>query len=83
MNSQNLITNTTSFLNFALNIRPRRNRKSPWIRELLAENDLTPRDLIMPFFVIDGENKTAKLLPTSFPISTIATLIYGRASSII
>ncbi len=69
MNSQNLMTNTTSFLNFALNIRPRRNRKSPWIRELLAENDLTPRDLIMPFFVIDGENKkeAIKTLPDSSP----------------
>ncbi len=39
------------------NIRLRRNRKSPWIRELLAETQLRSSDLIMPFFVIDGKNK--------------------------
>ncbi len=38
-------------------IRLRRNRKAPWIRELLAENRLHSSDLIMPFFVIDGKNK--------------------------
>jgi len=42
---------------FPQNIRPRRNRQSNWIRELLAETSIDSSDLIMPFFVIEGENK--------------------------
>jgi porphobilinogen synthase len=38
-------------------IRPRRNRSSSWIRNLVSENNLSPSDLIMPFFVIEGTNK--------------------------
>ena len=36
--------------------RPRRNRKSATIRSLVRETRLTPEQLIMPFFIIDGEN---------------------------
>jgi porphobilinogen synthase len=38
-------------------VRMRRNRKSGWSRRLVAENVLTPADLIWPMFVIEGENK--------------------------
>ena len=38
-------------------VRMRRLRKSAWIRDLLAENTLLPKDLIQPFFVIEGKNK--------------------------
>ncbi len=57
--------------NSFLNIRPRRNRKSPWIRELVAETQLSPSDLIMPFFVIDGKNKkeAIKTLPGQYRFS--------------
>jgi len=34
----------------------RRNRKAPWSRRLVAENILTPDDLIWPIFVVDGKN---------------------------
>ncbi len=37
--------------------RPRRLRQAPWMRALLAENVLTPADLIWPCFVIDGEDR--------------------------
>jgi porphobilinogen synthase len=37
--------------------RPRRLRKSANIRNLIAENTLTTRDLIYPLFIIEGENK--------------------------
>ena len=37
--------------------RPRRNRVSESIRNLVRENALTTSDLIMPLFVIDGQNK--------------------------
>lgn len=40
-----------------LNIsRPRRNRKSPAIRNLIRETHLSPHDLIAPLFVIEGSN---------------------------
>ena len=35
--------------------RPRRNRRSPGIRRLVRETAVTPADLILPLFVIDGE----------------------------
>lgn len=34
----------------------RRNRRTPWLRRLVAENTLTTDDLIWPVFVVDGEN---------------------------
>ncbi len=37
--------------------RMRRNRATPWSRRLVAENVLTPADLIWPVFVVDGTNK--------------------------
>jgi len=59
------------------NIRLRRNRKSPWIREMLAENSLQPSDLIMPFFVVVGENKkeAIKSLPNQFRFSIDLLLV--------
>jgi porphobilinogen synthase len=36
--------------------RPRRNRSAEWTRRLVAENSLTPADLIWPLFVADGDN---------------------------
>jgi porphobilinogen synthase len=41
--------------------RLRRNRKAPWIRELTAQTTLSPSDLILPFFVIEGKNKEEKI----------------------
>ncbi len=41
--------------------RLRRNRQSSWIRELTAQNTLTPSDLILPLFVIEGKNKEEKI----------------------
>jgi len=37
--------------------RLRRNRKSPWVRDMLAETKLLPSDLILPIFVQEGQNK--------------------------
>ncbi|MES2122838.1 MAG: porphobilinogen synthase [Chlamydiota bacterium] len=37
--------------------RPRRNRKSAAIRSLVQETQLTPRDLVAPFFLIEGREK--------------------------
>jgi len=37
--------------------RPRRMRKHAYTRELMRENTLTTDDLILPIFIIEGENK--------------------------
>lgn len=37
--------------------RPRRNRKSPVIRDLVEETRLSVKDLILPLFLIDGINQ--------------------------
>ena len=36
------------------NLRLRRSRKNDWSRRLIAENNLTPNDFILPVFLIDG-----------------------------
>lgn len=37
-------------------VRLRRNRKTPWLRELLAETKLSVNDLVLPLFVVEGHN---------------------------
>ena len=37
--------------------RPRRNRKSSAIRNMVQETQLTPANLIFPLFIVEGENK--------------------------
>ena len=39
------------------NLRLRRIRKSDWIRRLVAENNLSVDDLILPIFIREGKNK--------------------------
>ena len=41
--------------------RPRRNRKSGAIRSLISENQVVTNDLIMPLFVLEGENKKEEI----------------------
>ena len=41
--------------------RPRRLRRTQWMRDLLAESQLTVSDLIWPIFICDGENKREKI----------------------
>ena len=38
-------------------LRLRRNRKFDWTRRLMQESNLSPNDLILPIFLIDGKNK--------------------------
>ena len=38
-------------------LRLRRNRKNEWSRRLVAENNLTANDFILPLFLIEGKNK--------------------------
>lgn len=41
--------------------RLRRLRRSPWIRRLVAESQLSADDLIYPMFVIEGDNKSESI----------------------
>ena len=43
------------------NVRLRRVRNSKWIRRLVAENNLSINDLILPIFVRDGKNKLEEI----------------------
>ena len=58
-------------MNYFLPIRCRRNRRSKSIRSLVRENTVTVDDLIMPLFVIEGENQKieVKSMPRMFRFS--------------
>ncbi len=52
-------------MSYFLPIRCRRNRRSESLRSLVRENSVTVNDLVMPLFVIEGENQ--KLEVKSMP----------------
>lgn len=37
--------------------RPRRLRQAPWIRDLVRETMVQPSDLVLPLFVVEGQNR--------------------------
>ena len=41
--------------------RLRRLRKSSWMRNLVSENNISSKDLILPIFVREGKNKVEKI----------------------
>ncbi|MBL1407967.1 porphobilinogen synthase [Sphingobacterium faecale] len=41
--------------------RPRRNRKSPIIRDMIQETHVSSANLIFPLFIIDGENQKSEV----------------------
>ncbi len=57
-------------------VRLRRNRQTDWVRDLIAENYISAQDLILPIFVIEGENKKQE-------ISTIPGVFRQSIDSII
>ena len=56
-------------------LRLRRNRKFEWTRRLIQESSLSPSDLILPIFLIDGKNKkqTIKSMPVTYTHLTLQT----------
>ncbi len=42
-------------------VRLRRNRRTPWLRDLTAESTLRPENLILPIFVVEGENQRQEI----------------------
>ena len=64
-------------------LRLRRNRKYGWTRRLVAENNLTVNDLILPIFVTEGKNKieSIKSMPDAYKYSVdIIGHVVGKAS---
>ncbi len=53
------------------NLRLRRNRNSDWSRRLIRENTLSVNDLILPIFLVDGNNKkqSIKAMPDIYRYS--------------
>src|SRR5437868_5718961 len=51
--------------------RPRRNRKSETLRNLVAETHLSPSQLVMPFFICEGKNEKQSIatMPEVFRFS--------------
>ncbi len=41
--------------------RLRRNRRTSWLRELVAETVISPTNLILPIFVVEGENQRQEI----------------------
>ena len=67
------------------NVRLRRNRKYNWSRRLVAENNLSASDLILPIFVTEGRNKieSIKSMPDVFRYSIDKLgLIVNQASKL-
>lgn len=42
-------------------VRLRRNRRTRWLRELVAETSLSPANLILPIFITEGENQQQEI----------------------
>jgi porphobilinogen synthase len=53
-------------------VRMRRNRKAGWIRDLVAEYNLSTNDLILPLFVMNGKNQMEEIssMPGIFRFSS-------------
>lgn len=54
-----------------ITIRPRRNRSTAAIRQLVEETTLRPQDFVMPFFIVEGEGRKEEIgsLPGVFRLS--------------
>lgn len=50
-----------SNIHIYLNRRPRRNRKSAVIRDMVEESQVNVRDFVLPLFVIEGTNKKVEV----------------------
>ena len=59
-------------------VRMRRNRATDWSRRLVAENLLTPADLIWPIFVIEGSN-AREPVPSMPGVDRISVDLVGQA----
>jgi porphobilinogen synthase len=61
----------------------RRNRKSLWLRDLLSETIVTPADLILPIFVVEGHNQRQPIpsMPGIFRLSVDQVIITAKQAA--
>ena len=61
-------------------LRPRRMRISPAIRDMVRENTLSPKDFILPIFVVPGENVKEEIpsMPGVYHLSVDNALKFAR-----
>lgn len=61
-------------------VRLRRNRRTNWLRDLTAETQLSPENLILPIFVVEGENQKQpiKTMPGVFRQSIDQVLLTAK-----
>lgn len=61
-------------------VRLRRNRRTAWLRDLTSETKLAAEHLILPIFVVEGENQRQeiKTMPSVFRMSIDQVLITAR-----
>lgn len=61
-------------------VRLRRNRRTEWLRNLTAETQLSPENLILPIFVVEGEHQKQpiKTMPGVFRQSIDQVLLTAR-----
>lgn len=61
-------------------VRLRRNRRTQWLRDLTSETSLAPEDLILPIFVVEGENQkqAVKTMPGVFLQSIDQALLTAK-----
>ena len=65
-----------------LPIRPRRNRRSAGLRALVRENQVTPADLILPLFVVEGSDleEPVAAMPDTSRLSPDRVVARARAA---
>lgn len=61
-------------------VRLRRNRRTQWLRDLTSETKLAPENLILPIFVVEGENQRQeiKTMPGVFRQSIDQVLLTAK-----
>ncbi|HJD56630.1 MULTISPECIES: porphobilinogen synthase [Rickettsieae] len=61
-------------------VRLRRNRKTRWLRELVAENRLSVNDLVLALFVVEGENQRQEIstMPGIYRLSIDQVVLTAR-----
>lgn len=64
-------------------VRLRRNRKSFWLRELIAEATLSAKDLVLALFVVEGENQRQEIesMPGIYRLSIDQVILTAKEAS--
>jgi porphobilinogen synthase len=77
-----MVMNSNTKSHVKLVQRPRRNRRSDSVRRLVRETILTPSDLILPLFVVDGSDQKVPIqsMPGVFRLSPDLLLEQARSA---